>query len=574
MPFTLRDSRRLTGPSLLLDGPGAVVEVRGPDDQVAAAVAAWERHLRRLLEAVGWEASMVAARRYEGGASLAFAAPPDALYAATAVNEAAWAAAVAEAAGEDATPFDTTAERLRSAVRAEASEAFRRLAQAAAEHDVTFLWDDEHVSVGLGTGAATWPVEKLPAPKDVRWEAVYDVPVALVTGTNGKSTTVRLLGAVLHAAGLTPGLTTTDYVAVGGAVLDRGDYSGPSGARTVLRDPRVQAGVLEVARGGVLRRGLGVPRATAAAVTNVAADHLGEYGIETVEELAEVKFIVAKALGAGGVLVANAEDPYCAHEAHRQTPLLEARGGRVCWTALDPQHERLGVHRRQGGLAYAVVDNHLAYSGGKDWVPVVAVDALPFAHGGAARYNVRNALTALALARALGVPDEAIARGMAGFKSDPETNPGRGNVVEVGAVRAWVDFAHNAHGLEALTDTVAALPAARRLLLIGQAGDRSDDDIAAFARAAARLGADRYVLAEYPRYLRGRAPGEVSALIRRGLLDGGIAADAVEEVPGPIEGTRRALAWSSSGDLLVLLVLSERDEALALLRDAAEAARR
>src|SRR5690606_16253295 len=121
-------------------------------------------------------------------------------------------------------------------------------------------------------------------------------------------------------------------------------------------------GVLEVARGGILRRGLGVPRATAAAVTNVAADHLGEYGIETVEQLAEAKFVVAKALGAGGTLVTNAEDAYCAHEGHRRQALLEARGARVCWTALDPAHERLRAHRAAGGPACAVVDGHLAYA--------------------------------------------------------------------------------------------------------------------------------------------------------------------------------------------------------------------
>ncbi|HLT48150.1 MAG TPA: Mur ligase family protein [Rubricoccaceae bacterium] len=574
MILALADSRRLTGPSLLLDGPGAVVEVRLPDEQAEAVVAAWERHLRRLLEVLGWEAEAIRHRRYTGGASLAFAAPADALYAATEVNEAAWAAAAAEFTGDDVPPFEAEAERLREMIRQEEDPTFRILAAAADDHGVTLLRDDHHVSAGLGTGALTWPVEKLPAPEAVRWEAAHDVPVALVTGTNGKSTTVRMLGAILRAAGRTPGLTTTDHVVVGEEVLDRGDYSGPGGARAVLRDGRVQAGVLEVARGGLLRRGLGVPRATAAAVTNVAADHLGEYGIETVEQLAEAKFVVAKALGAGGVLVTNAEDAYCAHEGHRHEALLEARGARVCWTALDPDHERLRVHRAKGGLACAVVDGHLVYSDGGDWTSVAAVDAVPCTYGGLARYNVRNALTALGLARALGVPDDAIRRGLEGFASDPASNPGRANVFDIGEARALVDFAHNAHGLDALAETVARLPARRRLVLLSSAGDRSEADLAALARAAAQLDAARYVLAELPDHLRGRAPGEVPALLRLALVSEGAPEDAIEDAPDPVEGTRRALDWATAGDLLVLLVLSHRDEALALVRTAAAAARR
>src|SRR5690606_21963406 len=185
--------------------------------------------------------------------------------------------------------------------------------------------------------------------------------------------------------------------------------------------------VLEVARGGVLRRGLGVPRATAAAVTNVADDHLGEYGVDTVEELAEAKFVVTKTLGEGGVLVVNAEDPYCHHEAHRLTPLLDDQGVRLFWTALDPDHERLVVHRRMEGTACAVVDGHLAFSArGGDWQPVVSVADIPITLGGAARYNVRNALAALGLALALGAEPEAIAAGLRAFRSDPDSNPGRG----------------------------------------------------------------------------------------------------------------------------------------------------
>ncbi len=167
---------------------------------------------------------------------------------------------------------------------------------AAASHHVPFLWDDDEVSVGFGKNAMTWPAEQVPEPESVDWSAIGSVPLGIVTGTNGKSTTVRLSAAILSAAGLRAGITSTDYIRVGDEILERGDFSGPGGARTLLRHPQSEAVVLEVARGGLLRRGVGVEHADAALITNIAADHMGEYGINTVADMAEAKFIVRRAL--------------------------------------------------------------------------------------------------------------------------------------------------------------------------------------------------------------------------------------------------------------------------------------
>ncbi len=180
---------------------------------------------------------------------------------------------------------------------------------AAARHHVPFLWDDDEVSVGFGKTAITWPADQLPEPESVDWQAIGSIPLGIVTGTNGKSTTVRLSAEILAAAGLSAGITSTDYIRVGEEILDRGDYSGPGGARTLLRHPRSEAVVLEVARGGLLRRGIGVEHADAALITNVAEDHMGEYGINTVAEMAEAKFIVRRALVTDAPLILNADDP-------------------------------------------------------------------------------------------------------------------------------------------------------------------------------------------------------------------------------------------------------------------------
>src|SRR5436309_13147527 len=236
----LRDSRRLTGPNLLLDRAGAVLEVSLAPEEAAAVVAAWQENVRRMLGSVGWPGEEIAVRRFPGGASLAISAPIDALYSAAEVNEWAWAAAEGAMAGAPVADLGEGAEGLRARIAQEANPALLALRDAAAAHGVSFLWDDRHVSVGLGTGSITWPAEALPDPATVDWSAVHDVPVLMVTGTNGKTTTVRLLGAIAAAAGKVPGLTSTDHVEVGGEVVDRGDYSGPGGARILLRDRRVE----------------------------------------------------------------------------------------------------------------------------------------------------------------------------------------------------------------------------------------------------------------------------------------------------------------------------------------------
>jgi len=563
----LLDSRRLTGPNLLLDRAGAVVEIAWEDageDEIGRAVSSWREEAARLLAAVGWPGEERVARPHPGGVSLAFTAPIDALYAATEVNEAAWAAARARLEG-GAAPSAEVVDTLVEAIARERNPALVRLAAAAAARGVQFLWDEAAASVGSGTGSLTWPAAELPPPAEIDWLAVHDVPTLLVTGTNGKTTTVRLLAALAAAAGLTAGVSSTEQVAVGGEVLEQGDFSGPGGARTLLRDRRVEMAVLETARGGMLRRGLAVSRATAALVTNVAADHLGEYGIATLADLAEAKLVVAKAIGPEGRVVLNADDPE-----------LAARGvqsGRfrapVVWFGLDPGSPLIAAHLAAGGEAAllegdALVLRRGAAEGGRR--VVARVGDLPIAFGGAARYNLANALAALALGHAAGLPAEAMAAGLAGFGRAPEENPGRANLYDVGGATVLLDYAHNPHGLAALHDLVASLPAARRLVLLGQAGDREDEAIRELARTAWRLRPDRVVIKELTAMLRGRAPGEVPAVLEDELRRLGAGDGIIERADDEIAGVRAALRWARPGDLLVLLVHTDREAAVELLR--------
>ena len=433
------------------------------------------------------------------------------------------------------------------------------LAEAAARHGVTFLDGEDEVSLGLGIGGRRWPSDDLPAPEEIEWAGLRDIPVGLVTGTNGKSTTVRLTAAMVAAAGRIVGLCSSDWVRVGGETVDEGDYSGPGGARRAVRDSRVETAVLEVARGGLMRRGLALPQADACLITNIAADHLGQYGITDVAALAEAKFVLSQAVRPGGRLILNADDP-----------LLSARSttypGAITWFSLDPTAHGLAAWTAAGGEAAFLADGHLLLVKDSERTPVLAVEDFPLAMGGAARFNIANALGAIALGSALGLPTEAMAEGLAGFKGNQDDNPGRGNFMEIGGVRILIDFAHNPHGVAALIEAIKGLPARRRLYLLGQAGDRRDEDIRDLVRIVWETRPERIVIKELAKALRGRTEGEVPEMIAAELEALGAPPETVSTADSEIEATRQALQWAKPGDFLILLLHTNRKEALALLQ--------
>jgi UDP-N-acetylmuramyl tripeptide synthase len=332
----------------------------------------------------------------------------------------------------------------------------------------------------------------------------------------------------------------------------------------LMRQGDVEMAVLEVARGGLLRRGLGIERANVVLVTNVAADHLGEYGINSVAELIPAKFIVRRALQGKDPLVLNADDEGVVAYA---TKLANT----IAWFSLDPDNPAVRAALSEGGTACYLKDGWLCAAsgleGGVSERKVVAVKNIPAAMGGVVRYNISNALAAMSLAIALGIKDQAIREGLASFRGDETDNPGRGNWFEHEGVRILVDFAHNEHGMLALADAVRQVEAERVVLLMGQAGDRLDKDIGDLTRAACSMKPDQLLVCELPGYERGREPLTVPGLIREAALQAGLNADSITLFPGPKDATKQALEDALPGDLLVLLVLTQRQEALALVHE-------
>ena len=571
LPF--EDSRRLTGANVYFDVPGAALETLGVSVD-ARLLTAWQANITRAREALGWTERTIVARPHASGASLAFAAPVDQLYCATEVNEWALSAAVhacvtgaqewevMHAPGHPASDDETSALHTLVALSAnERKPALIVLLQAASAHQVMALVDDDVVSIGTGSGSHSWPVERLPISGEVPWASLHDIPIALVTGSNGKTTTVRLLAAMARAHGWRSGHSCTDGLVIGDRVLDSGDFSGPAGARSVLRQTDIDMAVLETARGGLLRRGIAVERADVAVVTNVSVDHFGEYGIHSLEDLARVKLSVARTLGDSRPLGLNADDAL----------LVRAAAGLVCpirWFALDNRHPVLRAHRAGGGVTCGVHEGHLMLQHGSSELDLGRVADMPLSFGGSATYNVANAAAATLAADALGIPAATIAAVLAEFGNARGDNPGRLQHWVFGGLQVFVDYAHNPDGLRGLLRVATRDRADGRLgLLLGQAGNREDEDVRKLAAVAAEFAPDLVLLKDIDGYMRGRGQAEVAVILRDGLLQSGVDPAAVIECLDEAAAARQMLGWGRDGDLVVLPLhgVVARDQTVALL---------
>jgi UDP-N-acetylmuramyl tripeptide synthase len=569
--LTLIDSRRLTGKNLLLDVPAAIIDVEVTGYDKTLIVDCWLHYVSQLQQALGWSHYPKSYRFFDTGISLAIAAPIDGLYAAAELNEAIWLKVAKYFSNDVATDCnylaindedDDLIDNLKTEIFKESNDQLLSLIDAAQSNNVPYLWDDDEFSLGFGPSAQTWPIDKLPYIPSLAWHDFTTIPVVYVTGTNGKSTTVRIMSEIFKHADKTCGVTSTDFIKAGQRLIDTGDYSGPGGARMLLRQNDVQVAVLEVARGGLLRRGLPIPDVDGAIITNVAEDHLGQYGINDVAGLASTKFLVAKGLSANGTLVLNADDTETVrhYKAHAHQLICK-----ICWFAKSDDNELLKQQRldkkalcyeKEGGLYYEFSDQ----------VELIAsVASIPMTLQGAAQHNVLNALGAIGLAKSLQLESVIIAKALQRFKSDGEDNPGRGNFYKVNGATVIVDFAHNVHSMQAMTNTLKALPARKKWLMLGHAGDRSDTEISNLTRCIMDIDPDYLMIVENPEYLRGRSLGDIPQLITDTALSCKMLQQQIFYAGTPTMGTKQIIEQLQDGDLVFLMVLSERDSVVKLL---------
>ncbi|WDZ98169.1 cyanophycin synthetase [Herbaspirillum sp. WKF16] len=378
------------------------------------------------------------------------------------------------------------------------------------------------------------------------------IPVVAVAGTNGKTTTVRLITHLLAKTGLRVGMTNTDGVYIDGLRTDTGDCSGPRSARNVLFHPDVDAAVLETARGGVLREGLGFDRCAVAVVTNIGmGDHLGLSYISTVEDLAVVKRVIVENVAPTGTAVLNAADPMV-------SKMASSCPGSVTFFALDPQHPIMATHRAQGHrIVYRDGDAIVAAQG--DLEKRLKLSGIPLTGNGAIGFQVENVMASVGAAWALNLDWEQITAALSSFISDSGTAPGRFNMFDYKGATLIADYGHNPDAIAALIKAVDSMPAKRRSVVISGAGDRRDVDI---TRQTELLGDafDEVVLYQ-DQCQRGRVDGEVIALLRQGLEKATRTSD-VKEIYGEFLAIDTALSSLQAGDLCLILI-DQVEEALA-----------
>lgn len=589
------------GANLFFAGTGATLEliaVPAEPARLHSLLQAWRARVTKARTMLGWSETGIAVRPHANGISLSIAAPVDQLFLATEVNEWALCASLLEldaagvatpgaaraslpdaarvavleaallAAALENAPADTPASaidapvldesaafaRLRRLAAAEARPDLRAVLAAAESHGLPVVLDEKTLTLGAGVGGQSFALESLPKPAAIPWPSLRDIPTALVTGSNGKTTTVRLLAACAREQGWRAAYNCTDGVFSGGEALARGDYSGPAGARRVLRDARTEAAILEVARGGILRRGVAITRAHVVVVTNISADHFGEYGIDDLDGLADTKLAIAGVLPPGGLLVMNADDPLLRAKAGTLAQRF-GRASQLAWFALDFDHPLLREHRARGGATCGAREGQLLLGlAAAAAVDLGAVKSLPLTVEGHATYNIANLAGAALAATALGVAPAAIARVYARFGAALEDNPGRMMRFDANGVRVLVDYAHNPDGLRGFLQVASQMrPQHGRLgLVLGHAGNRKDEDVQELARVAAGFHPDLIVIKEDEAHLRGRSAGDVPRIIRAELLRLGVPDEALPMRASEVDAARCALEWARPGDVLAL----------------------
>jgi len=374
------------------------------------------------------------------------------------------------------------------------------------------------------------------------------VPIAAVTGTNGKTTTTRMLAHILKMTGFTVGMTSTDGVYIDGKLSVAGDMTGPKSAQMVLRDPAIDAAVMETARGGMLRGGLGFRRCNVAACLNVTADHLGLRGIETLEQLAEIKRVPVEIAQDAAIL--NADDPLCLQMADY------TEAGRLCYVTMNPSHSLVKQHIRAGGQAFVLeqaMNGHMiTVYDGEAHTPLLWTHLIPATIEGRAMHNVQNAMFAAALAYNMNVSIEDIRHGLRTFDSTFFQAPGRMNIYNEHPFKVILDYAHNAAAVRAICSLVDRFEIdGKRIVVLAAPGDRRDQDVADIADQA--TGHFDHYICRCDDNRRGRGPDEVAVMLKDRLLEKGVHADAIEVIPDEQEATRRALEIAEANDLVLIL---------------------
>ncbi len=393
-------------------------------------------------------------------------------------------------------------------------------------------------SEGIGRNVAEHVIDMLYPPG-----AESRIPIFAITGTNGKTTTTRLIAHILRNSGRTVGFTTTDGTYIGNEQIVQGDNTGPVSAQLVLKDPTVDVAVLETARGGIIRSGLGFDHCDVGVVLNVAADHLGLKDVNTLEDLARVKSVIPRAVAKDGWAVLNAED----ERVYKMRDLVD---GKVVCFSMDENHPNIRRRAERGRVSCVFENGFVTILKGKWKVRVEKVVNIPLTYGGRAEFMIQNVLAATLACFVHGVSIEDIRVGLTTFNAGTAQTPGRLNFIEVGTCTVLMDYAHNPAGFAGLTKFISKLPHKYRTVIMTVPGDRRDEDIREMGEIAGKAF-DRIVI-RHGHYLRGRDPGEMAVLLQEGIARSGNDLQ-VRVIPNGRDAIHHAIKYGRKGELVVTL---------------------
>lgn len=369
------------------------------------------------------------------------------------------------------------------------------------------------------------------------------IPIVSVTGTNGKTTTSRMLAHIIRKLGFTVGMTTTSGIYVNDELVKYGDNTGPISARTVLMDRRVEYAVLETARGGIVNRGLGYDVADVGIVTNVTEDHLGIDDINTLEELAYVKSLVAEAVKEDGYAVLNADDSYCLSMRER------IKSGVILFS-LSADNEAVKEHVLNGGMAVYSDGNTIFINKGGKELPFIDVKAIPATMNGILKHNISNSMAAIAGALGMGIPAESIMEGLATFRTDSEINPGRFNIHDVNGIKVVLDYGHNIDGYRVVLEALKQMKTGRLIGVIGTPGDRTDSSTVTIGKMCGDCFDRIYIKEDKDK--RGREPGEIAALLEKGCKMGVVKPSEIVIELAEDKALEKAILDAVPGDIVTI----------------------
>jgi len=523
---------RITGPHLLLRTPGSAIWF---SDTTEAELELLIRRIQQFFDVLNWTSELIVTPNDMGGA-VAFSAPVDQLYVACSVLE--WAVTKKE-----------LCESIVKEVLAEEEEnhALRELYQSCVVNHIPCTVDEDGFFVGYGRYSKEYSLAQLPKLHDL--PPISKIPVVGITGTNGKTTTTRMLASIGKKAGFVVGMTSSDGVVIEGELVVEGDWTGAGAARKVLRDSKVDFAILETARGGLMRRGMVIQDVDIVGITNVSPDHFGSWGINSLRELQRAKLSIVYSLRQDGVLVLNQDDddliqlyqdefaPHCSVE--------------TCFFSL-----------KKKGNSFAYCERGRLYVDDQE---ICLLTDIPLTIGGHAEYNIENALLASVLAYLQGISIDDIRHGLCSLQADPQDSKGRSNLFVYNDSQVIVDFAHNQAGIRATAQLVQSMSPNRSFMILGQAGDRDEILLQGMAKEAAKLQCEKYFIKHILKHNEDRSAEETASLLQTYLCMEGVKREDILICHDELEAAKKALAMLAEGDVLLLLSHTHYEEVLCLL---------